>query len=440
MNTTSFGVVLRRYRLAAGLTQEELAERAHLSTRAISDLERGLKKEPRPSTVRLLTAALGLEDPATLVSAVRSDDNGPTESLAAVYDVPVALTSLVGREGDLAQALEGLTRHRLLTLVGPGGIGKTRLAVAVAEAARRQFPDGVYWVGLAGLTDSDAVASTVAAALGVGGRADARALVGAVRGKRLLLVVDNCEHLINGCARTLELLLEGGDRLRILATSRGPIGEVISRVGSLGTPDPDADLDVIESAPSVRLLVERARAGLPEFTVTPSSSAVLARVCELLGGNPLALELAAARLPVLSPRELLERLGDSLSILVGGATTAEQRQQSVRATLEWSLDLLNPRERELFDRLAAFASGWNLAAAEAICVDADLPTCIVLDAMAGLVKKCLVDARPEPDGETRFTWHSVIRQFARERLGSAERVAALRRRHALYLLNQVETA
>ena len=317
------------------------------------------------------------------------------------HNLPRPLTGLVGREREAADVQRLLAENPLVTLAGPGGAGKTRLALRVAadvlaDAAGqaglpagtlRPLPDGrdgVWFVDLAPLADGALVPQAVAAAVGVRevpGQPLAGVLAGALRERALLLVLDNCEHLLDACALLVEALLRAGPRLRVLATSREPLraaGEAVYRVPPLAVPAappatapadaPQAPAvpELVASYPAVRLFVERARAVRPDFAVTPENAAAVAHICRQLDGLPLAIELAAARVRVLTPQQMAARLEDRLTLLTGGARTAGWRQQTLRATLDWSHSLLSPPEQALLRRLSVFAGGWTLEAAEAV--------------------------------------------------------------------------
>ncbi len=290
--------------------------------------------------------------------------------------LPLPLTSFVGREAELAELRRLLQTTRLLTLTGTGGCGKTRLAIQVASAVASGYGDGVTLVELAGLTDPALVPQVVASALGIreaSGRPLLDTLSAALRARRLLLLLDNCEHLLDACARLVDALLGACPRLRVLATSREPLriaGEVSWRVPSLAVPpdDPAEAPPTVERTlayEAVQLFVDRARAALPGFAITPRSAAAVAQVCRRLDGIPLALELAAARVRVLTVKQLIDRLDQRFRLLTGGSRTALPRQQTLRAALDWSYDLLSEPERRLFHRLSVFAGGWTLEAAAA---------------------------------------------------------------------------
>jgi predicted ATPase/transcriptional regulator with XRE-family HTH domain len=448
-----FAAVLRRQRLAAGLTQEALAERAGMSARGIQNLEGGVTRPARDSA-RRLAAGLGLtsEEGASFLAAAqpapRRAAGATTGTGGLSHNLPAPLTSFIGRERAVADLRTRLGGVRLLTLTGAGGCGKTRLALEVATGLLDRCPDGVWLVELAGLADPALVPQAVAAAVGVRelpGRDLAGALLAALPGQRLLLVLDNCEHLLEACARLVDALLRSCPALRVLATSRealGVAGEVAWRVPSLAIPDPAVGTPpaALGQYEAVRLFVERAGAARPAFALTERNAPAVARICARLDGLPLALELAAARVTALSAEQLAARLDDRFHLLTGGGRAALPRQRTLRATIAWSHDLLSPPERALFARLAAFAGGWALEAAEAVGAGADLPPAEVLDALCRLVDQSLVAAEDSGDGAVRYRLPETIREYARERLEASGEAEAARGRHAAYYADLAETA
>jgi predicted ATPase/DNA-binding XRE family transcriptional regulator len=366
-----FGERLRRLRVAAGLSQEALAERAGLSAQAIGALETGKRRRPYPNTVAALADALGrteLERVALAEARVT-----PSAAVSAQPLLPRQRAPLIGRDEDVRTvvALLHAGKERLLTLTGPGGVGKTSLALAVAHAAADAFAGDVAFVPLATIVDPALVASEVAAALGLqttGQHSPDEVVRAALRSRRLLLVLDNLEHLPEA-ALWVSGLLASCPRVTVLATSRSPLRlhderEVV--VAPLAVPDRDAiptPTEIVE-VPAVRLFVERA--ATPAFALTPANAAAVAAICRRLDGLPLAIELAAARVKVLSPTELLARLEKRLPLLTGGPVDAPARQRTMQDAIAWSHDLLNPGEQVLFRRLAVFAGGFTLDDAEAV--------------------------------------------------------------------------
>src|SRR5918912_25551 len=358
-------------------------------------------------------------------SAARSPERPP-------YNLPSALSSFVGREEELTEVKRLLEHNRLLTLTGSGGCGKTRLALAAASEVVEGFEDGVWMVELASLAEPSLVPQAVASTLGVRERPGSslnEALSDYLRTRKLLLILDNCEHLIEACAELAEAWLHSCPGLRLLATSRealGITGEIAWPVPSLSLPDLRRlpDIESLYRYESARLFVERTAAVRPNFTLTQQNAPAVAQVCYRLDGIPLAIELAAARMKVLSVEEISGRLGDSFGLLAAGSRTALPRQRTLHATMDWSHELLGRKERVLFRRLSVFASGFTLEAAESVCAGEELQRDEVLELLSGLVDKSLVVAQ-DPDGTARYRLLETIRQYGREKLeeaGEGERV------------------
>jgi predicted ATPase/class 3 adenylate cyclase/uncharacterized protein HemY len=372
----------------------------------------------------------------------------PLRSLEAfAHNLPAQLTSFIGREQAMAQVKQFLSTTRLLTLTGSGGCGKTRLALQVAADLLEAYPDGVWLVELAPLADPTLVPQTVASALGVReqpGRPLTETLGDYLKPKALLLILDNCEHLLTACAQLADTLLRNCPRLRVLASSReglGIGGEQTYRVPSLALPDarhlpPPERLHEFEA---VQLFADRARLSQASFAVTPTNAAAVAQVCERLDGIPLAIELAAARVKALPVEKLNERLDDMFRLLTGGSRTALPRQQTLRALIDWSYDLLSSSERALLRRLSVFAGGWTLEAAEAVCAGDGVEEWEVLDLLTSLVEKSLV-LYEERGGEGRYRLLETVRQYARDRLLEAGEAAAVRGRHRDWCLALAEEA
>ncbi|MGA7670750.1 MAG: tetratricopeptide repeat protein [Nitrolancea sp.] len=420
--TSSFARLLRYYRLAAGLTQEELAERSRLSARAISDLERGLKAMPHRQTVELLAEALELpiEDLERAVPRRR----GPRLARERL-PLPIPPTSFVGRDAEI-RAVTNLLRQpetRLVTVTGPPGIGKTRLVLAVAETMAGEFADGVTFVPLAPIRDTTFVPASIAQALGHHGSDDGfieQQLLDHLRTKHALLVVDNFEHVLDATS-VLAHILATCPRVELLVSSRAALniqGEHRFELGPLDLPSPGYHPvpDELPHFSAIQLFSERAKAVNPNFQVNATNSATIVEICQRLNGVPLAIELASARANVLSPPELVRRLESQLQVLTGGPSDLPERHQTMRGAITWSYELLNERERRLFRRLAYCAGGFTLETAEAIASHHDGVTCSVLDDLTTLVDKSLVMLAPGEKDEARFTMLEAIREFGLEQL------------------------
>jgi len=351
-------------------------------------------------------------------------------------NLPIQLTSFVGREREMAEVKVLLGTSRLLTLAGAGGCGKTRLVMQVAGEVVPEFRDGVWLVELERLTDPNLVPLTVAAVVHApepSGQGILAALTDYLSSRELLLILDNCEHLIAACAQLVHALLRSCPRIRIIATSRerlGVAGETVWRVPSLGLPDPRhlppaASLADYES---VRLFVDRAVAVLPAFALTAQNARAVAEICHHLDGIPLAVELAAARVNALAPDQIAGRLGERFRLLTGGSRVSLPRHQTLKAAMDWSHDLLAEDERAVLRRLSVFAGGWSLEAAEAICAGDGLEESDVLDVLTHLVDKSLVVA-DQRDGSVRYRLLDTIRQYGRVRLAEAGEGAATAKRH-----------
>src|SRR5262245_33625970 len=456
----TFGALLKRYRLRAGWTQEALAERAGVSARAVSDLERGLNRAPQRGTRDRLVEALGLaaEERRGVELVARPAPRRPRPSAppeprppadARPHNLPLSLTSFVGREHELAAVRTVVAEHRLVTLTGPGGIGKTRLALQAAAGLLPGCPHGVWLIDLAAAAAAAAVARGVAAAVGVReepGRPLLATLAAALAPRRLLLVLDNCEHLLDACATLADALLRACPHVRLLATSRealGIAGEAVWRVPSLAVPvdtagQPAPDATGLAGYAGVRLFADRAAAVQPAFTLTEQNATAVAAICARLDGIPLALELAAALVRVLPPRQLLARLDDRFRLLTSGDRAAPPRQQTLRATMEWSYALLTEPERRLFARLAVFSGGWTLEAAEAVGAGNGVGETDVLDLLARLVDQSLVIADEASGGTARFRLLETVREYAREQLTASSEHDAPGRAHATYFLALAE--
>ena len=402
---------------------------------------------------RLLVEELGIE-PSTALTAVQQQilrhdpphaeplhPAGPPQNDRG--NLPYLLTSFVGRGKELADVTQAVEHGRLVTLTGSGGSGKTRLAIEAGRRMAPQWPHGVWLIELSAVSEDPAVARTIAATLGIleqPQRPLADSIATTLRDKQLLLILDNCEHLLGAVATLVTQLLHTCRDVRVIATSRQPLGvdgETNYRVPSLVVPPKEAQVSEIAESEGVQLLVERARAATPAFTLTAANASAAAKLCRGLDGIPLAIELAAAQLRSMTLEELLNRLKDRFSVLTAGSRTGLPRHQTLRATVDWSYDLLEDSERSVFEELSVFAGGFTLDAAEAVCASRVRPD-EVLPALCALVDKSLVTFAGQDTG--RYHLLETLRQYGDERLGAAGREAEVRQRHAHYFRSLAERA
>src|SRR5215210_4580091 len=370
------------------------------------------------------------------------------EPLAAYHNLPAPRRSFVGREQEMVEVKQALAGTRLLTLTGAGGSGKTRLALEVARDLIESYPDGVWLIELAPLSDEELVPKAVAQALEVPERSAQplpETLAEILRDSESLLILDNCEHLLEATARLVDLLLDSCPHLRIMATSRealGIEGEVRWPVASLSVPEQErtSSSEELEGYESTQLFVQRAKGRDPTFSLSPQNALAVAEICRKLGGIPLAIELATARVGTLSLEHISERLEGSLDLLSGGARTAVSRQRTLRGTLDWSHELLSEPDQKVFRRLSVFAGGWTLEASEAVGSGEDIEETEVLDLLSGLVEKSLVVAEPTERGGVRYRLLEPVRQYALEKLEQSGEAEHIKRSHVGYFLTLAEEA
>jgi predicted ATPase/class 3 adenylate cyclase/uncharacterized protein HemY len=364
------------------------------------------------------------------------------------HNLPLQLTSFVGREKEIVEVKRQLLGDRFVTLTGPGGTGKTRLGLQVGAELLELFPDSVWLVEFASLSDAMLVPQTVAAVLGIresAGRPILTLLTDYLRSKELLLILDNCEHLLTACAQLVTALLQACPYICILATSRETLnipGELSFRVPSLSIPDAQhlPPLSALSQYEAMQLFLERAEIIQPGFELTDTNAHAVAQICHRLDGIPLAIELSVARVKMMPVEQVAARLDDRFRLLTGGSRTALPRHQTLRALIDWSYDLLSEAERALFRRLSVFAGGWTLEAAESICAGEELERNDVLDLLTQLVNKSLVIPDSEAEAEARYRLLETIRQYARERLLEAGGGEKVRKRHLEYYLMYAERA
>jgi predicted ATPase/DNA-binding CsgD family transcriptional regulator len=424
---TPEGLVARRQ--ALGLTQHALGKLLGVRRNTVARWERGELRVARPEWLDRALAEL----------------EGRTGSprLGSESRLPGELSSFVGREDEIASCCALLSVERLVTLTGTGGIGKSRLALKVARGVEALFPDGIYLVDLAPLDNPSFVQRAVATALGLSerpGLSMTEVVIEALRPKRLLLVLDDCDHLVEACGELAERLLREAPNLSILATCREPLdvrGEIAWRVPPLKTPAPGASFEQIESSESVQLFVERVRPVAPWFELNEADGSAVADVCRQLDGIPLALELAAACMKALSLEQLAVRLEHRFKLLTSGSRTAPSRQQTLKATVDWSYSLLNEPERALFRRLSVFAGGWTLDAAERVTAGEPLTPDDTVPLLVRLIDKSLVVSE-ERSGVVRQSMLETLREYGHDRLVEAGEEQMVRTRHLEWVLTLAE--
>jgi len=455
----TFGDLLKYLRRRVRLTQQQLGIAVGYSEGYISRLESNQRSPDLATLAALFIPALDLEDEPEIVThlmelAANTNQDQPRSSesilLSHTYEtveveeesipsnLPLQLTSFIGRDNEITKISQLLTREgpaRLITLTGTGGIGKTRLAMQTAMSLSHLYRDGIWFVDLAPLTSPELVLQTTASTWGITAAHNQpimELLIGFLRTKHLLIVLDNCEHLIPAAAALAAELLRACAHVQIVATSREILnipGEVNFQVPPLSLPqEEEYTSQTVVELESVRLFMERARHVQPAFTLTDKDAAVIARICRKLDGMPLAIELAAARINLLRADQIESRLNDRFQLLTGGQTILP-RHQTLRATIAWSHDLLSEAEQILFRRLSVFAGGWTLESANAVCGENGTDT---LDLLAQLVNKSLILVEREPNTEARFTMLETIREFAREKLLASGELEALREQHFEY--------
>jgi non-specific serine/threonine protein kinase len=469
---TTFGELLRFLRRKANLTQRELSIAVGYSESQISRLEQNERAPEEATLAARFVTALYIEDEPEWIARLlelgavthASETHAPqpiADAKRTPHNLPIQLTSFIGREKEIAEIKKLLSLSspvergaggeggiRLLTLTGPGGSGKTRLALQSASGLLDDFRDGVWLIELAPLAEPSLVPQTVANTLGLKeepGRALLATLTDHLRGKKILLILDNCEHLIQASAELADALLHACPNVHILATSRemlGIAGEHTLLVPSLSLP---ADIQGLQDFGSlseyeaVRLFVERAVTVMPDFILTNENASAIVQICQRLDGIPLALELAATRVKVLSVKQIAARLTDAFRLLTGGTRTALPRQQTLQAAMDWSYELLSEKEQCVFNRLSVFAGGWTLEAAEAVCADEEIESAEILNLLTQLVNKSLIIVERKQGAETRYRMLEIVRQYELMKLVANGEGDIVRRRHAEYYLVLAET-
>jgi predicted ATPase/DNA-binding SARP family transcriptional activator/DNA-binding CsgD family transcriptional regulator len=435
---------LMRLYVLSGRPEQAIKQYARLKV----SLARELGTEASPSTQRLHEVIAAGESPSVSATGFTPEVGHAAEaSDTGKHNLPAARTTFVGRESKILELKRELAMTRLLTLTGAGGSGKTRLALELARDLVRVYPDGVWLTELAPLSEDELVPQVVAETLSVAeqsGRSLPDALVDNLREKKMLLMLDNCEHLLEAVARLADVLLDYCPHLRLLATSRealGVEGEVVSQVLPLSLPDVDGSLAAGELAryDAVRLFVDRARLRLPNFEPTPRNASAMAEICQRLDGIPLAVELAAARVGTLSVEQIAERLKGSLKLL-SGKRTALERHRTLQGALDWSYEQLAEQEQALFRRLSVFAGGWTLEAGEVVGAGDGVEEEVVLELLSRLVDKSLVVAGATGESEMRYAMLEPLRQYAQEKLKDGKDTDVVHHRHAAFFLTLAQQA
>jgi len=463
MDEPSFGYWLKRKRKARDLTQAELANQVFCSLATIRKIEAQERRPSRMIAERLADVFdIPQKDREAFLQFARgirgfvlgeSIDNSSWPNLPPTHrnSIPVPPTSFIGREKELTEILRLLDGNRLVTVTGPGGVGKTRLAIESSKKLFDKIKDGVYWVELGAINDETLIPQAIARALGVleiPSSSLEELIFNFINQKELLLVLDNCEHLIGGCAQVADRLLGSCPNLKILATSRealGLEGEMIWPVPILPLPVAQhiSLVDLLMEYDGIRLFVERASAVKPDFRLNEQNARFVVQVCQRLDGMPLAIELAAVRTRMMSVGEIAKHLDDRFTLLTTGSRTAFSRHRTLRAAIDWSYELLSETERILFYRLSIFTGGFNLDAAEEVAAGGKLEKTKIIDLLGQLINKSLVMVRQrteDPASETRYEMLETIRAYARERLDESGEGDQVRRRYRDFFVAFAEDA
>jgi predicted ATPase/class 3 adenylate cyclase len=434
---------------------QRLMSAGHGGQILVSSTTENLLREQLPQQINLRDMGLqkfaGVPSPLRIFQVIAPDlpvEFPPLRTLDNLpNNLPTQLTSFVGREKELLDVRKLLHDSRLLTLTGPGGTGKTRLSIQAASEMLDQYPDGVWFVELAPILDPLLVSRTTAIAIGLreeSQRPVIDLLCDYLHEKKMLLILDNCEHLVDACAHMADRILHAAPDTSILASSREALGiggEVAYRVPSLGLPDVNhlPPVETLSQYEAVKLFIDRATSAVPTFTVTNDNAPAVAQTCSRLDGIPLAIELAAAKIRVLSVEQIAKRLDDRFRLLTGGSRTALERHQTLRAAIDWSYNLLSTNEQTLFHRLSVFVGGWTLEAAEFVCEGGAVQSDDILDLLEQLIHKSLV-IKEEAGNESRFRMLETIRQYTHEKLVESGESNALRDRHLSFFVKLVEQA
>jgi predicted ATPase/DNA-binding XRE family transcriptional regulator len=445
----SFGKWLRQRRRMLDLSQQALADQATCARITLSRIEADTLK-PSKELALILLEKVGIpqNERDQWVRFARGLSGLPSqEALPYSRDnLPASLTTFIGREKEQTEIIKHIRKYRLVTLTGPGGVGKTRLSIKVGEQVLGEYADGVWLAELASLNDPVLLAQTIMMLFGMVARPNTsqmNTLINFLRTKTILLILDNCEHLLEASAQFADILLKSCPNLKVLATSReslGITGEAVYSVPSLGLPDLEQLLENFRGYESVRLFEERAELAKMEFSLTMENASSVAQICRRLDGIPLAIELAAAHVRMFSTEQIAERLNESFNLLTGGSRTALPRQQTIRASIEWSWNLLSDSEQILMRRLSIFAGGLTLEAAESVCGKNEIEKKQVLELMSQLVTKSLVVMNKESGSERRYHLLETIREYAFEKIKEAKEESAIRNSHLDFFIKLAEEA
>ena len=445
----SFGVWLRKQRRALDLSRQAFADQVGCAEVTLRRIEAASLK-PSKELASVLLQKLGIPESerSQWIAFARGLSGFPLSSAASsnkpITNFPIPLTTFIGRQREQEEVNQLISKNRLVTLTGTGGVGKTRLAIQVVADVRSQFPDGVWFLDLAPLINPILVPNTLATVIGLRESAELSfkdLLINYFHARSALVVFDNCEHLIESCAQLVYSLLSGCEHLSILATSREALrvaGEIPYHVPSLAIPRLDAEsaMETLRNIESVQLFAERATAASPSFLISPHNVFTVAEICRYLDGIPLAIELAAARANVLTVEQILMRLNERFNLLTGGFRSAFPRHQTLQAAIEWSYNLLSEKERTVFRRLAVFSGGWTLEAAEVICIGNGIESVEVLDVLSGLVNKSLVVVEMV-QGHSRYRRLQMIREYALAMMKKSDEMSIICFRHLNFFAEMV---
>jgi predicted ATPase/DNA-binding XRE family transcriptional regulator len=439
LESVSFGTWLRQKRRALDLTQRAFAAQMGCAEITMRRMEADEYKPSRELAL-LLFEKLGIPESERpqWISFARGTSGLPTQSIPRPNqpktNLPSSLSSFIGRQKEQADAIKLIGKHRLVTLTGSGGVGKTRFAIKIGGQLLEDYLDGVWFIELTSLNDPSLLPQIAATLFGLrmqAGISYMDLLINFLRGKSALLILDNCEHLLDACARLSDTLLKSCLHLKILVTSREPLeitGEALYRLPSLRIPDLPYRMDSLREFESVELFEERAQLIQFDFSLTRENASSVVQICRHLDGIPLAIELAAAKIGVLSPEQIATQVKDSLNLLAGGSRTTLPRHQTLRASINWSWSLLTEAEQQLMRQLSVFAGGWTLEAAQSVC-DVD-----VLDLLHSLAAKSLILITQRKENTVRYSFHETVRQYAREKLAESGESDLVHERHLNFFL------